>query len=377
MPVGGRRVVVHLRVRRLVCPVIGCRRQTFRERVPGLLERHQRRTVRLTAQIPQVARELCGRAAARLAGLLSMPVSRSTALRHLKRLPLPDQVVPRVIGVEDFTLRRRHRYATIITDAQTGRRVAVLPDREMATLKSWLKAHAGIEVVCRDSSASYAEAIRRALPDAVQVSDRWHLWRNLYDKVLFEVWRPVSEPGAEHRQTICPHARLPAHPCRPLPRALARTPHDGPVRAGHSPPAKDPRVGLRRQRQPPGPLPQPGQRRRRSPGDHRTPGHPAPAHPPRQSPTEGHNAAGDDCRVLPGNDRSHGPRAQLRRLVETGQGQRREAHRVDHVRPCCRTTVPAQLHQRSRNRPARRERRAQPAVPQRLNRRRQHPHQES
>ncbi len=182
VPVDGRPVVVHLRVRRLVCPVLGCRRQTFREQIPELLERHQRRTVRLAWQISQVARELCGRAVARLAGLLAVPVSRSTALRHLRRLPLPQEAVPRVIGVDDFALRRRHRYATIITDAETGRRVAVLPDRERATLESWLREHPGAEVVCRDGSATYAEAIRRALPDAVQVSDRWHLWRNFCDK---------------------------------------------------------------------------------------------------------------------------------------------------------------------------------------------------
>ncbi|MFE1989850.1 ISL3 family transposase [Streptomyces mirabilis] len=209
VPVDGRPVVVHLRVRRLVCPVLGCWRQTFREQIPGLLERHQRRTVRLAWQISQVARELCGRAAARLAGLLAVPVSRSTALRHLRRLPLPQEAVPRVIGVDDFALRRRHRYATIITDAETGRRVAVLPDRERATLESWLRTHPGAEVVCRDGSATYAEAIRRALPDAVQVSDRWHLWRNLCDKTLLEVhahsgcWATINppRPGGVREQT--------------------------------------------------------------------------------------------------------------------------------------------------------------------------------
>ena len=114
-----------------------------------------------------------------------------------------------MIGVDDFALRRRHRYATIIIDAETGERVDVLPDREAATLEAWLRGQKGIEVVCRDGSATYAEAIRRALPDAVQVSDRWHLWRNLCDKVLAEVrahapcWATVNppRPGGVHEQT--------------------------------------------------------------------------------------------------------------------------------------------------------------------------------
>jgi transposase len=192
VPVDGRQVVVRLRVRRLVCPALSCTRQTFREQVPGLLERHQRRTVRLAGHIAEVARELCGRAASRLANLLAMPVSRSTVLRWLWRLPVPEAPVPRVIGVDDFALRRRHRYATIITDAVTGRRIEVLPGRDADPLEAWLRKHPGIEVVCRDGSATYAEAIRRALPNAVQVSDRWHLWRNLCDKVQLEVRAPAS-----------------------------------------------------------------------------------------------------------------------------------------------------------------------------------------
>jgi hypothetical protein len=39
-------------------------------------------------------------------------------------------------------------------------------------LTAWSRSHPEVEAVCRDGSATYAEAIRRALPDAVQVSDR-------------------------------------------------------------------------------------------------------------------------------------------------------------------------------------------------------------
>jgi len=209
VPVDGRQVVARVRVRRLVCPVGGCRRQTFREQVPGLIERLQRRTTRLTSQVSEVVKELCGRAASRLTRFLSTPVSYATALRLLRRIPPPTARVPRVIGVDDFALRRRHRYATIIIDAETGERVDVLPDREAATLEAWLRGKNEVEVVCRDGSATYAEAIRRALPDAVQVSDRWHLWKNLCDKVLAEVrahapcWATINppRPGGVREQT--------------------------------------------------------------------------------------------------------------------------------------------------------------------------------
>jgi hypothetical protein len=106
VPVDGRRVVVTARLRRLRCPVLGCRVQTFREQVPGTLERYQRRTARMAGQLAVVARELAGRASARLLPALGIRASRDTALRALLRIPLPPLQVPRVLGIDDFALRR-------------------------------------------------------------------------------------------------------------------------------------------------------------------------------------------------------------------------------------------------------------------------------
>ena len=210
IPVDGRRVVVAVRLRRLVCSVLGCPRQTFREQVPGTVERHQRRTNRLTAQLNAVVKELAGRASARISRFLAFPVSRSTALRTLTAQPLSPVRVPRVIGIDDFALKRRHRYATVVIDAETGERIDVLPDRTLETVRNWLRAHPGAEYVSRDGSGSYGEAIRQALPASVQVSDRWHLWKNLCDKVHAEVrshtacWSTAVNPtlpGGTREQT--------------------------------------------------------------------------------------------------------------------------------------------------------------------------------
>lgn len=68
VPADGRRVVVKLRARRLRCPVLVCAVQTFREQVPDMVGRYQRRTVRLAGQVEAVVRALAGRAGVPAAG---------------------------------------------------------------------------------------------------------------------------------------------------------------------------------------------------------------------------------------------------------------------------------------------------------------------
>jgi transposase len=141
VPADARPVVVRVRVRRMRCPVPGCPVQTFREQVPGVLDRYQRRTTRLAGQAGEVARRLAGRAGAGLLAVLGVPVSRHTALRILLRLPLPQVSVPRVLGVDDFALRRGHVYATILINARTGERVDVLAGRTADVVETWLREH--------------------------------------------------------------------------------------------------------------------------------------------------------------------------------------------------------------------------------------------
>jgi transposase len=99
VPADRRPIVLHVRVRRMRCPVLGCPVQTIREQVPGVLERYQRRTTRLADQASEVTRRLAGRAGAGLLAALGIPLSRHTALRMLLRLPLPEACGTRLLDL--------------------------------------------------------------------------------------------------------------------------------------------------------------------------------------------------------------------------------------------------------------------------------------
>ena len=194
LPLAGRRVELRVLVRRFWCDGVLCGRRIFAERfAPDVLAPMARRTGRLDHIVHHLGLVLGGRPAADMAQRLMLPVSNDTLLRTVRRRTVEPTETLAVVGLDDFAWRRNHRYGTIVCDLERRRTVRLLPDREPSTSEAWLRHHPSIRIIARDRGGGYGEAASRALPEAMQVADRWHLMENASAAFLEAVRRSMRQ----------------------------------------------------------------------------------------------------------------------------------------------------------------------------------------
>jgi transposase len=227
LPRSGRPVHLVLHVRRFRCHKSTCARKIFAEQFPTLTHPHAQRTIQLQQALRQIGMALGGQAGACLGDELGISGSRDTILRLIRTTALPPATPPKKVGVDDWAWKRGHRYGTLLCDLDRGIPLDLLPNRTVETVAAWFSAHPSIELMSRDGSSEYASAALKGAPQAIQVSDKWHILKNLGKALSVLLTRHFTAHRKRKVQEQGPH-KQPASPkdrSRKLPPQQAHIQH--------------------------------------------------------------------------------------------------------------------------------------------------------
>lgn len=119
-------------------------------------------------------------------------------------LPDPGSASPRLLGVDEFSVKKRHRYATVVADLETMEVPYVAADRTAESLAGFYQALGEdkckqVEAVAMDMWPAYEKATRKHCPKAALVYDPFHLimayGRDVIDKVRNQEFARAGKSG--------------------------------------------------------------------------------------------------------------------------------------------------------------------------------------
>lgn len=176
LAVSGRQVTLLWRRRRFCCENCGQRHLEDHDEFEGALTRRLARALVADAQVMSI-RAVARRhriAWATIMALVSSWAALVAAHRRSKRC--------RVLLVDETSMRRRHRYVTVLQNGDSGEVLAMVAHRNEAALSRFFAEQGrrwctGVQVVVTDGSKSYRAAIGRHLGHATHVLDRFHVCR--------------------------------------------------------------------------------------------------------------------------------------------------------------------------------------------------------
>lgn len=112
----------------------------------------------------------------------------------------------RILGIDEIALKKGHKqYALILSDLQAHCVIAVLPERSQACLQQYLQQlsaeqRQAIRVVSMDMWPPYRQIIQTKLPQAKIVADRFHVMKQLNDR-LNQMRRLIQNQADEQTRT--------------------------------------------------------------------------------------------------------------------------------------------------------------------------------
>ena len=187
LDIWGMKTLMHFPQRRFDCGVCG---KPFTEnlewigpkrRQTNVFEVHVYERVKNKTPRKQVALQ------ERLHEATVLDIFKRQAKRAVRRTD--DRRRVRVLGVDEISLRKRHKqFALVLSDLERRRVIAVLPNRLKKTFEEWLDSlteeeRRAIKVVSMDMWKAYRQAVRKKLPHAQIVADRFHVMKQLNHQI--------------------------------------------------------------------------------------------------------------------------------------------------------------------------------------------------
>jgi len=140
-------------------------------------------TNRLSEALQTLGFATCGELGERFAPKLGMQVSGPTLLRRMRTCSYTPPASVSVLGIDDWAWKKGATYGTILVDLQSHKPIELLPDRTAETAEAWLRTHPEVEIVSRDRGGDYVAAARKGASQAQQVADKFHLLKNLRERL--------------------------------------------------------------------------------------------------------------------------------------------------------------------------------------------------
>jgi transposase len=204
LPWAGKPCLLEFLARRFYCPECAC---PFREDLDWL-PRCCRLTQRYRHAVFAACRQTNLRAVSQRERLGYRTVERLYYALAQEQTPWLPKTPVRHLGIDEFALKKGHdQFAVALSDLEAGRIIAVLPDRKKETLLAYFAtwsqtAREAVEQVALDLWETYAQVSAACFPKARPVADRFHVMKNLTDRVTTarrEIQRALPEAT---RQTL-------------------------------------------------------------------------------------------------------------------------------------------------------------------------------
>lgn len=202
LPVFERPVRLLVHRRRVQCPWCG----PCLERIPWL-ERYARVTKRLALNVARLCGAMSLKAVAAYCGL-GWDAVKALHRRYLEQtLETPDFSHVDTVIVDEFSLSKGHRYATVIVEPTRRQVLWVEKGRGREALRPFLEALGAegrerLKAVGMDMNGAYEEEVRAQCPNAEVVFDLFHVVQKYHKEVLRRVRNQEAKRAQAEREDV-------------------------------------------------------------------------------------------------------------------------------------------------------------------------------